>query len=412
MKRFLIALLALTLVIFTVACRSAATPAQATPEPAAPAAATPEPDTPEPATPEPDTPEPATPEPATPEPEPAADEQPSPAETIYIPVISKGFQHKFWQTVNAGSDAAAAKYNIDITFDGPPSESDISIQVDMLNAAMAKNPVALCLAALDTESVIEQLNSCISKGIPVIGFDSGVPNAPVGSIISTASTDNEAAGGLAAETMMKMDAIEAAAEGATTDNPIILSVISQDATSASITGRTTGFVNKMFELCDAVQPGLVAVTGHDKWNKASASGDIAVEILVSIAASTSVTDCQTAAQAVLQKKPVAVFCTNSGSVDGMLAATADGSDLDRANGRYNDLIVVGFDSGATLLNAIRNEWFAGAITQDPFQIGYLAVELAYKAVNGEQVPQIVDTGCKYYNKDNMDDADIAALLYD
>ena len=29
----------------------------------------------------------------------------------------------------------------------------------------------------------------------------------------------------------------------------------------------------------------------------------------------------------------------------MLAATADGSDLDRTSGRYKDMVVVGFDSG-------------------------------------------------------------------
>jgi ribose transport system substrate-binding protein len=277
---------------------------------------------------------------------------------------------------------------------------------------MAKNPAAICLAALDTESVTEQLNTCLEKGIPVIGFDSGVPNAPAGSIISTASTDNEAAGGLAAETMYNDAKIKDAVAAATKDAPVIISVISQDATSASITGRTTGFVNKMFELCDAAQPGLVAVTGHDKWNKASTSGDVAVEILVSIAASTSVPDCQTAAQAVLQQEPIGVFCTNSGSVDGMLAATTDGSDLDRATGKYKDLLVVGFDSGATLLNAITNKWFYGAITQDPYTIGYDAIELAVKTLNGETVPELVDTGCKFYNADNMADPDIAKLLYE
>ncbi|MCL2342441.1 MAG: substrate-binding domain-containing protein, partial [Firmicutes bacterium] len=335
----------------------------------------------------------------------------APAGKPYIAMISKGFQHKFWQTVLAGAQAAAADYSVDISFDGPPSESDINIQVDMLNAALAKNPAALCLAALDTESVTEQLTACMEKGIPVIGFDSGVPNAPAGSIVSTASTDNEAAGALAADTMMAIPEIAAAVAAATPANPVVISVISQDATSASITGRTTGYVNKMFELCDAVKSGQVAVTGHDKWNKA-ASGDVAVEILVSIAASTSVTDCQTAAQAVIQRKPIAVFCTNSGSVDGMLAATTDGSDLDRATGRYKDMIVVGFDSGATLLNAVRNQWFYGAVTQDPYMIGYHAVELAVKAINGETVPAIVDTGCKFYTHLNMDDPDIAALLYE
>jgi len=337
--------------------------------------------------------------------------QPS-TKKLYIPLISKGFQHKFWQTVKMGAEDAAKKYDVDITFDGPPSESDISIQVDMLNAVIAKNPDALALAALDTESVNEQLTQLMNKGIPVIGFDSGVPNAPEGSIVSTASTDNEAAGALAANTVAGIDSVKSAISAATTDKPLILSVISQDATSASITGRTTGFVNKMFEICDKAQPGLVAVTGHSKWNKNSGSGNVAIEIVVSIAATTSVTDCQTAAQAVLQRNPMVVFCTNSGSVDGMLAATADGSDLDRNNGRYKDIIAVGFDSGATLLNAIRNKWFHGAVTQDPYMIGYYAVELAYKAVNKESIPKVVDTGCQYYTSENMDDPKIAPLLYD
>ncbi len=334
------------------------------------------------------------------------------SESVYIPIISKGFQHKFWQTVLAGSEAAAKDYNVEITFDGPPTESDVSAQVDMLNAALAKKPAALCLAALDTESVIEQLQSCIAGGIPVIGFDSGVPNAPEGAIVSTASTDNTAAGALGASEIFKIESIAQAIKNATKDAPVVLSVISQDAISASITQRTTGFVNEMLALCEEVQPGLVAVTGHDLWSKASATGDVAVEIMVSIAASTSVTDCQTAAQAVIQRSPLAVFCTNSGSMDGMLAATSDGFDLDRENGRYKDMLVVGFDSGATLLNAVKNNWVYGAVTQDPYMIGYYAVELAVKTLNGETVEPVVDTGCQFYTSANMEDPDIAKLLYE
>ena len=383
MKKLLVLVLTVALVFGMFACAAPAPAAEATEAPAA----------------------------ATEAPAAEATEAPA-AAPLYIPVISKGFQHKFWQTVMAGSQDAAAKYGVEITFDGPPSESDISVQVDMLNAAMAKKPAALCLAALDTQSVAEQLQACKDAGIPVIGFDSGVPNAPEGSIISTASTDNTAAGALAADKMYAIESVAAAVAAATKDAPVVISVISQDATSASITGRTTGFADQMFKLCDAAQPGLVAVTGHDTWKKASSSGDVAVEILVSIAATTSVTDCQAAAQAVIQRAPIAVFCTNSGSVDGMLAATADGSDLDRASGRYKDMVVVGFDSGATLLNAIRNQWFFGAVTQDPYMIGYYAVELAYKAIQGESIPAVVDTGCQFYTVDNMDDPDIAKLLYD
>ncbi|MGA2641977.1 MAG: BMP family ABC transporter substrate-binding protein, partial [Spirochaetia bacterium] len=51
---------------------------------------------------------------------------------IYIPVISKGFQHQFWQTVKMGAQAAAKQYNVEITFEGPPTEADIQPQVQML----------------------------------------------------------------------------------------------------------------------------------------------------------------------------------------------------------------------------------------------------------------------------------------
>ena len=121
----------------------------------------------------------------------------------YIAVVSKGEQHDFWQQVKLGANAAADEYGVDITFEGPPSESDVQIQVEMLNNAMAKNPVAIALAALNTSSVIDQLQETKAKGIPVIGFDSGVPEAPAGSIWANASTDNFNAAGSAAKKMFE-----------------------------------------------------------------------------------------------------------------------------------------------------------------------------------------------------------------
>jgi ribose transport system substrate-binding protein len=333
-------------------------------------------------------------------------------EKTYIAIISKGFQHQFWQTVNQGAQDAADQYGVEITFDGPPSESDISVQIDMLNAALARNPQALCLAALDTESVTEQLISARDKGIPVIGFDSGVPNAPEGSIVSTASTDNEAAGALAAEQLFAIPEIKAAIEAATPDAPILLGAMSQDATSASVVGRTVGYLNKMWELVSEVKPGEVAITGHDKYNTASESGNVAVELNILVPATTNITDCQTTAQGLLQKKPLSAFCSNEATVAGLLAATTDGQDLDRENGAFKDVIVIGFDAGKNQKEAVKNGWFYGSVTQDPYMIGFDAVELAVKAINGEQLEPIVDTGCQFYTAANMDDAKIAPLLYD
>ena len=330
----------------------------------------------------------------------------------YIAIISKGFQHQFWQTVYKGAQDAAAKYNVDITFDGPPSESDVSTQIDMLNAALAKNPKALCLAALDTESVTEQLNTAKEKGIPVIGFDSGVPNAPEGIIVSTASTNNESAGALAADQLFGIESIKAAITAATPDKPVLIGAMSQDATSASVVGRTTGFLNEMWKLVSDVKPGEVAITGHDKYNKASESGKTSVELNILVPATTNITDCQTTSQGLLQKKPIAIFCSNEATVAGILAATTDGQDLDRTNGAYKDITVIGFDAGKNQKAAVKNGWFYGSVTQDPYMIGFDAVELAVKSINGEKVDAVVDTGCQFYPAANMAAAKIAQLLYD
>jgi ribose transport system substrate-binding protein len=330
----------------------------------------------------------------------------------YIGIVSKGFQHQFWQTVLMGSQAAAEKYGVDINFVGPASESEISVQIDMLNAELTKDMKALCLAALDTESVTEQLLQAKEKGIPIVGFDSGVPNAPAGTIVSTASTDNEAAGALAAEQMFATPSIRAAIEAATPDKPIIMGAMSQDATSASVVGRTVGFLGRMWDLVSKVKPGEVAITGHDRYAKAAESGKMSVELNILVPATTSNIDCQTTAQGLLQKNPVSIFCSNEATVVGILAATSDGQDLDKVNGKFKDIVVVGFDATGPQKNAVRNGWFYGAVTQDPYMIGFYAVELAVKAMNGEKVDEIVDTGCQFYTASNMDSERIAPLLYD
>ncbi|MBP3633985.1 MAG: substrate-binding domain-containing protein [Oscillospiraceae bacterium] len=331
------------------------------------------------------------------------------AETLYIPVMAKGFQHQFWQAVAAGSEAAAADLGVEIYFDGPASETEIAAQVDMVKKELAKNPQALALAALSTDAVIEILEECAEKGIPVVGFDSGVPGDPTGAVVATACTNNEAAAALAAEKFGEHEGLVAAMTAATAEAPVIIGCLSQDAVSASVTGRTTGFVNKMVEIAESIQPGKVSVEGHSLWEKKV--DDAAIIIRVEVSATTEATALQTSSAALLANENlIAVFCSNEGAVTGFLAATADGTDL-ADGGKYADLVVAGFDAGAAQKNAVREGWFYGSVTQDPYQIGYQAVALAYAAANGEAVAD-VDTGAQWYNAENIDDEMISLLVYD
>ena len=328
-------------------------------------------------------------------------------ETLYIPVMAKGFQHQYWQAVAQGAEAAAEDLGVEIYFDGPASETDIDDQVNMIKTELAKEPKAMALAALSTESVTEILEECAEKGIPVIGFDSGVPGDTSGAVVATACTDNEAAAAIAAEKFGENEELVALMEAATPENPLIIGCLSQDAVSASIVGRTTGFVNKMAEI--AAQYGTVSIEGHTTWEKKADNASIIIR--VEISATTEATAVQTAANALLGLDNVgAIFCSNEGAVTGFLAATADGEDL-AEGGKYDGLIVAGFDAGAAQKTAVRNGWFIGSVTQDPYQIGYKAVELAVKAANGETVED-VDTGAQWYDATNIDDDDIALLVYD
>ena len=340
-------------------------------------------------------------------------EDPAPAEEttgekMYIPVMAKGFQHQFWQAVAKGSEDAAKDLGVEIYFDGPASETEIDAQVNMVKTELAKNPKAMALAALSTDAVTEILEECAEKNIPVIGFDSGVPGDTTGAVKATACTNNENAAAIAADKFNENETVVEAMKNATSDNPVIIGCLSQDAVSASVTGRTTGFVNKMAEIAETYQPGKVSIEGHAKWEKKVENPAIIIEVAIS--ATTEATAVQTAANSLLGLNPVAIFCSNEGAVTGFLAAVSDGQDL-AEGGKYDGLVVAGFDAGQAQKNAVRQGWFYGSVTQDPYQIGYKAVELAVKAANGEAVSD-VDTGAQWYDASNIDDDMIALLVYD
>src|SRR3954470_4106833 len=92
----------------------------------------------------------------------------------YIAIVSKGFQHQFWQAVKKGADQEAQKEGVRISFEGPATESDIEAQVTMLTNALAKQPAAIGFAALDSKAAAPLLQQAKTQNTPVIAFDSGV----------------------------------------------------------------------------------------------------------------------------------------------------------------------------------------------------------------------------------------------
>ena len=319
-------------------------------------------------------------------------------EAMKINVIAKGFQHQFWKAVEKGAMQAGKDLNAEVSFQGPDNESAIAQQVEYLDAAIAQKPTAICLAALDTKACIGSIQNAMDKNIPIIGFDSGVPDAPEGAIKANASTNNYEAGKLAAKETYAL--IKDKIEGAT--DVVRIGVVAQESNSQSIVERTKGFVEAMTELIGADK---VSVEGHDSLKNEKSGAKVIID--VGIPAEVKDADGAAVASAILEKSDlIAIYGSNEFAANAIITANEG---LDKIG--EGKVVAVGFDAGSKQLQAIRDGLFAGSVTQDPVQIGYKAVELAVKAANGESVSD-VDTGALWYNKDNMEDAKIAPCLYE
>lgn len=211
--------------------------------------------------------------------------------------------------------------------------------------------------------------------------------------------------------LLKNETVVEKIKAATPENPAVFSVIAPDAIMTVHRDRTSGFANRMYELCQEWQPGAVAITGNDAFAKDSEK-DPAVIIRTDIAASRADEDIRNLAQSVVSDSSVlAIFCVNEASATGILSATSDGLDLDRTNGKYKDLIVIGFDSGSTLNNAVRSGYFYGAVAQDPYTMGYEAMMMAINVLQGGEASDIVIPAV-WFDASNMDDPEISRILYD
>jgi ribose transport system substrate-binding protein len=286
-------------------------------------------------------------------------------QTIYL--VSKGFQHRFWQAVKEGAVKAGQEYGYKVEFVGPDDETKVTQQLDQLQTALDSKPAAIGFAALDSAAAEPVLVKVKEAGIPVVAFDSGVDSDIP---LTTVQTDNRAAAAEAAKHMSEL----LGGKGT-------VGVVCHDATSQTGKQRCQGFQDWMKENAPDIKLLDEQIAGE-----------------VGLAANTT--------KAMIQANDdlVGVYGSNeaaaTGAVQGVIEAGKDG------------ITVVGFDSGKTQLQAIRDGKQAGAITQSPVKMGYETVVAAIRAINGQQLPKIIDSGFAWYDAKSIDDPEIAANLYE
>lgn len=284
----------------------------------------------------------------------------------YIALVSKGFQHEFWQTVRLGAEEAAKELGVRVTFVGPPTEADIDIQINMVEEAITQNADAIGLAALDVRALTPYAEKIKSQGIAFTTFDSDVEPGVSSSFIAT---DNKAAAALGAERLAEI----IGGRGK-------VAVLVHDPSSSTGIDRRDGFIEKI----NADYPNITLLDPVYGGGDHQKSADLIIDIVRS------------------NPDLAGIFASNEGGAIGAALALKElGSDIP----------LIGFDSSEQEIAFLQEGIISGFVVQNPFQMGYMSVYALNDLLDGKNISSRIDTGATYVNLNNLNEPDIQKLLY-
>lgn len=287
-----------------------------------------------------------------------------------IAVIVKTTNSNFWQNVNKGAGAAIDGSGFSLTFDGPASESAVADQVNLVDNAVNRSVKGIVLAPSDPEALIPAVKRANEAGIPVTIIDSALAEGGAGTYQAFLSTDNCAAGKLAATRM-----IEA------TDGEGKVAVMSYVAGVGSEIGRVGCFVEEI---------------------RASSK----IEIVGPYYSQSQMATALNQTTDVLAANPdlKGIFGANEPTAVGM------GRAIQQA-GKAGQIAAIGFDGNEDLQAFVKDGTLNGTLVQGSFQMGDLGVKAVLDIIGGKTVEAQIDTGVVYVTKDNIDKPEAQNVLY-
>jgi ribose transport system substrate-binding protein len=281
-----------------------------------------------------------------------------------ISVVLKTNSSEHWAYVQAGAEAYQKDHpNVQVDVKGPPSETSYDEQQNMIETDRNNADYdAYVIAPLQNDMVA---NMIAGMDKPVIALDTNI-EAP--EIVSFVGTGNEAAAKMGAEAAVAM----AKERGWETIECIEIAGVQGDATN---TARMNGY-----------RDGVNGAGGTFLDNEVQYANAVADQAV-------------TCMEAIIQNHPegVAIICANNDDMAVAAARTCQGNDA------YANTVFLGFDGAQNACVAILDGQLTMSICQHPYQMGYLAVESAVKAIEGEELPAFQDTGTNVIDPDTAQD---------
>lgn len=275
-----------------------------------------------------------------------------------VALIVKSTESEFFLSVFAGARAAATEYNLNLTIRGPDTEEDYETQNAMIAQAVEEGAEAIVLSAIDYQENAAAVDAAAEAGVKIVSIDSGVGSDWVGTYIGT---DNYAAGQMAAQAAL--DGVE---------GPLYVGLVNYDEGTANGQQREQGAADALLasgraEIAAAVN--TLAEAGRARQDTARLLADHPeVNVLMAFNEPTSVG----AAQAV--------------------------GDLERVS----SVFFVGFDSNVVTIDGLQDGRVDALIVQNPYAMGYLGVESAYRILTGQGgVEPTVDTATRIVDQEGL-----------
>lgn len=285
----------------------------------------------------------------------------------------------FYITMEAGLRAKAEELGVDVLADGP-AQFDPTQQRPILDAMIAQNPDAICIAATDKQAMIEPIKAAYDKGIHIISVDTFIGDSAgdytSGSVtwpLSYVGSDNVEGGRIACQAIID----------------------------------TLGGKGKMY--IQNVKPGISTTDQREQGCKeAIEATNGAVELVGVDYNEDSAAKAAEQTAAVLQRVP------DLGGIFGANLFSAEGAAQAVKNANLTGVVkIANFDAPELAIEDLRNEVVDIVIAQLPYQMGQVCVEYATYAVNGEtdKIQKRFPTGYVVITRDNVDSDEAQKAIY-
>jgi ribose transport system substrate-binding protein len=292
-----------------------------------------------------------------------------------IAVIPKGTTHEFWKSIHAGAVKAQQELTaqgtpVEVIWKGPFREDDRDQQVQVVENFTSRRVSGIVLAPLDSQALVNPVESAVQSGIPVVVMDSALKSDK---FISFVATDNFKGGQLAGECMAKLLGEKG--------NVIMLRYA---VGSASTEEREKGFLDAV-----AKYPGIKMISSDQYAGATVETGYQASQNLLNR----------------FGNEVNGIFCVNEPATIAMTKALRD---IGKAGGKVK---MIGFDAGSQSVLDMKNGDVQALAVQNPVLMGYLAVKTMVQHLRGEKVESRIDTGVVLVTPENMEQPDINDLLH-